>query len=450
MAENKNKNTIPSPSPPNANGGISKIKNLSDLELRSEEVQEIIGNPPNWIVRWGITFFFGVLAVILLSASIIKYPEIINAPLKLTAINTPKTVQSKINGKLIRLLPKNNSKVEEGQVLGWMESTANHQSIIELADQLDSLNYWIQNNIWQKVETLQMSYNNLGELQPGYQLFEESYRNFLAVLPGGFTTKRKQIALEELQLINALLDELHEQKTIQEANFKLAEQEFKVQKQLAEKGAIASLEFIRAESNFQNQRLPLRQIESSIINNQISQAAKNKEIMELDRQIAEQTAVFRQALNTFRSALEEWKTNYLLTAPVAGNLIYSGILQEKQNLSAGQDIFYIQPDNVEFFGEMIISQSSFGKINKGQQVLIKFNGYPYAEFGSVTGNIEYLSEIPVKDSLFFAKVILPNGLKTNYGHTVPPVNGMTGQAEIITKDMRLLERVYNNLTKELR
>jgi len=27
---------------------------------------------------------------------------------------------------------------------------------------------------------------------------------------------------------------------------------------------------------------------------------------------------------------------------------------------------------------------------------------------------------------------------------------MTGQAEIITQDMRLLERVYNNITKELR
>lgn len=29
-----------------------------NLELRSEEVQEILSNPPIWIVRWGITLIF--------------------------------------------------------------------------------------------------------------------------------------------------------------------------------------------------------------------------------------------------------------------------------------------------------------------------------------------------------------------------------------------------------
>jgi HlyD family secretion protein len=89
-------------------------------------------------------------------------------------------------------------------------------------------------------------------------------------------------------------------------------------------------------------------------------------------------------------------------------------------------------------------------VSEGQQVLVRFSGYPYHEFGSVYGEVEYFSEFPVRDSLFFAKVSFPNGLQTSYGHTIPPRNGMTGRAEIITEDMRLLERVYNNITKELR
>jgi len=64
--------------------------------------------------------------------------------------------------------------------------------------------------------------------------------------------------------------------------------------------------------------------------------------------------------------------------------------------------------------------------------------------------VEYFSEFPVRDSLFFAKVTFPDGLLTSYGHEIPPRNGMTGNAEIITQDVRLLERVYNNITKELR
>lgn len=444
---------MPTPSSPSSsdnNGKIEKTKSLSELEIRSEEVQEIIGNPPHWIVRWGITSFFAVLAIILLSASIIKYPEVINAPLKLTAINAPKTVQTKISGKLIRLFPENNSTVKEGEILGWMESMASHQSVLDLDAKIDSLSQWLQNNEWERIKSLQRNFNDLGELQSNYQIFEEAYRRFLLYLPEGYYSKRKEVLLDELNLIDDLLIELDEQKSIREASFKLAEKEFNVQKQLAEKGVIASLELIRAENNFQNQRLPLQQVESSIINNQISRTAKNKEIMDLDQQINEQVSIFKQALNTFRSTIVEWKLNYLLTAPTDGTLLYTGILQEKQHLNAGQNIFYIQPDNVEFFGEMIISQSSFGKIEEGQQVLIKFNGYPYSEYGSVTGKVEYLSLLPVKDSLFFAKVAFPSQLNTNYGHALPPVNGMTGQAEIITHDMRLLERIYNNLTKELR
>lgn len=34
-----------------------------DIELRSEEVQEILTRPPHALVRWGITVFFGLLAL---------------------------------------------------------------------------------------------------------------------------------------------------------------------------------------------------------------------------------------------------------------------------------------------------------------------------------------------------------------------------------------------------
>jgi HlyD family secretion protein len=98
---------------------------------------------------------------------------------------------------------------------------------------------------------------------------------------------------------------------------------------------------------------------------------------------------------------------------------------------------------------LIITQRSFGKIKEGQQVLVRFSGYPHSEFGSVTGTIDYLSDIPVRDSLFFAKVEFPDGLNTNYGYELTPKNGMTGTAEIITQDMRLIRRIYNNLTKDL-
>ncbi|MEX2362064.1 MAG: HlyD family efflux transporter periplasmic adaptor subunit, partial [Balneolaceae bacterium] len=286
--------------------------------------------------------------------------------------------------------------------------------------------------------------------QTAFQSFEQSFREFLSFLPGGFYTEQKKFLEQEIQFNKLLYEKLVEQKEIQEADLDLALQEYEMQKQLAENDYIAPIELARAESELSSRRLPLQQTESSLINNQVSQAAKQKEMMELEKQMAEQESVFLQALNGMKSAIEEWKRTSLITAPYDGKVVYAGILQENQSVSPGQEIFYIQPENTEFFGEMSISQGSFGKVEEGQSVMIRFNSYPYHEFGTVYGEIEYLSDFPVRDSLFFARVNFPEGLTTNYGQRLTPRNGMTGQAEIITKDMRLLERVYNNMTKELR
>lgn len=102
---------------------------IQNLNVRSAEVQEIIGRLPHWLVRRGIVGLFGILALILLTAAIIKYPEIIKAPLRLTAINAPKTLQSKVSGKLVKLLVKNNTYVKRGQILGWLESTASQRQV---------------------------------------------------------------------------------------------------------------------------------------------------------------------------------------------------------------------------------------------------------------------------------------------------------------------------------
>jgi HlyD family secretion protein len=101
-----------------SNGTVNNKSTFTYLEIRSEKVQEIIGRPPHWLVRWGIASFFIVLSLIFLSASTIKYPETLNAPMQLTAINAPITVEAKVSGKLVRLFKEDNVQVEEGEVFG--------------------------------------------------------------------------------------------------------------------------------------------------------------------------------------------------------------------------------------------------------------------------------------------------------------------------------------------
>ncbi|SHG29845.1 HlyD family secretion protein [Fodinibius roseus] len=438
---------------PSTNGDpeASEHTDWSELDVRSAEVQEIIGRPPHWLVRWGITAFFGVLMLVLLSAWAIKYPEAINAPIRVTAIDAPKTLESKINGKLVRLLIENDRHVEEGEVLAWLESTASHRQIMELSAQVNSMRTWLIDGQLHQFRAVHLDgYSDLGELQNDFQSFEQTWREFVSYLPGGFYHQKQDILEQEMEYTRQLLERLREQKQIQEEDYQLAQQEYNRQKTLADKGLAAPAEMAKVESNLLGRRLPLQQTESAIISNKADQTAKQQQLMELEKQIAEQQAIFLQALNTLKSTIEEWKEQYLLEAPVSGQIIYAGILQENQTLRTGQEIFYIQPENTQFFGEMTVSQNSFGKIREDQRVLIRFSGYPHQEFGSVPGRIDYLSSIPVRDSVFFAKVRFPEGFSTNYGRELTPTDGMRGQAEIITQDMRLLERVYNNIMSQLK
>ncbi len=54
---------------------IEKTEGADEINLRSEEVQEIMGRIPSWIERWGITAVGLLLIVILAGAAFFPYPD---------------------------------------------------------------------------------------------------------------------------------------------------------------------------------------------------------------------------------------------------------------------------------------------------------------------------------------------------------------------------------------
>ena len=424
--------------------------NPPNIELRSEEIQEIVSYVPHWIVRWGITVFFLVLMLLLTASWIIHYPDLVKAPFRLTSLNAPKSVNSKIDGKLIKLLVQNKSLVQQGQILAYLESTADHKEILTLSAQLDTVFQLLSRNdpgVFTRRSL--MLYSHLGELQADYQAFDLAYTQFLAYQSDGFYSTKRKILDKELSDLIGLERNLQEQLKINQHDWQIAREEFAVQKNLAEQKVISSADLRREESKLLLKQLPLKETKSALYQNYSTQDAKRKELLELDKVSGEQRGLFTQALNTLRSAVEGWKNRYVLSAPVDGRVYFSTTLEEKQTLAANQEVFFIGPETGNYFGEALIPQQNLGKVRKGQQVIIRFAGYPFQEFGVVTGRIEYISEVPSKENTFFAKVTLPNGLQTNYGKPITYRTGMNATAEIITSDSRLLEKIFYNFRKAI-
>ena len=62
-------------------------KEENNISLRSEEVQEIMGEVPAKIVRWGTTIFFLILIILLAGSYYFKFPEVVKSDIQVTIMN---------------------------------------------------------------------------------------------------------------------------------------------------------------------------------------------------------------------------------------------------------------------------------------------------------------------------------------------------------------------------
>ena len=414
------------------------------------EVDEIISHRPPWIIRWGTLLFFFFLLVIGVICWFINYPDIVTAQATLTSINAPKPVITTINGKLIKINVQENDAVKQNQVLGYLESTANHQEVLRLANNIDSIQQLLDNNHTEQIGRFcNLSENRLGELQLPYQTFSQAFLNFTNYLSNGFYLRKKNMLKKDKGNLEKLHTNLLSQKELQEQDLELSQQSFDANQSLRDKKVLAELDYNDEKSKFINKKMSLPQINNAIINNESEQNAKQKEIAELDNAIMQQKIIFQQALSTLKSQVDEWEKQYLLIAPTDGKVTFVTLIQENQQLQSNQTICYVNPENMHYFAQLVIPQTNLGKVATGQKVLLKFSSYPFQEYGAVYGKVEFISNVATEYG-YFAKVALQDGLKTNYGKQIMYRDGLQGNAEIITKDLRLLERFYYDIMKQIK
>lgn len=422
-----------------------KESSIIDSDIHSEDLQDIIAKPPSWLLRRGITFILLTVLIILGLSVFIRYPETVNSKIRFNTTDAPKVLAAKVNGSLVKLLKKDGEWVEAGSPLAYLESTADHDQIVVLLDKLQEIRQ--DPNATYNLEALIEPKNlNLGELQGAYQNFYLSYLSYISARDHGIYQKRKSVINQEVTNVNEQYKKNNQSFELQKKQLELAEQEYEKYKLLAEKKVISPAELQQKESLLLAKRQIIPQMENSLISYEGNILSKNKELAEIENQIGEEQKKFIQALNSFISEAENWKKQYVMTSPVGGKLIYGEFLQINQQVAIGQKLFYINPKSEKYYGEVLLPQTASAKVKKGQKVLIKVNGYPYEEYGYLNGKVEYISDIPIQDSVFFTTVSLDI---VNINHLIKLKPGLFGDSEIITEDKSIFRRVWNNLTKNL-
>lgn len=412
--------------------------------LQAVTVTDLSFYKPGRIVRYGGSIICVVTVIALLLCWIIRYPEVVSTPVRLTSFNAPKEITGRIDGRLMRLFATEGQQVYKGDIIAFLESTADPETVLRLKTQLDSMRQLLHAGRPQAIFSMALEAQaDLGELQDSYQAFVQRLLEFKPYQQDGFFAKKQQMLQHDIQLLEKIHDNLEDWSQLEQQDLQLSQEGIKMQDMLFADKVVSPQEYRAEMSKLLAKKMTGPQRRQTILQNENEQNNKRVELMELENTFSQQRIIFEQGLQTLYSQVAEWDQQYVLRTQVAGVIHFSTSFQEKMQVKTGQTICYIDPGNSRFYAEMHISQQSMGKVDTGQQVLLRFPSYPYAEFGSVPGHIEFISDIPT-DSGYYARIRLERGLQTSYGKKLPYREGLLAEGRIITKEKRLLQHFISN------
>ncbi|GGF07116.1 hemolysin [Flavobacterium limi] len=413
------------------------------FELRSEEVQDILTKVPHWMIRWGTVVIFLIILMLFFVSWFIKYPDVVNSEIVITTNIPPEKVVSKSSGRIEAILVKDKSIVSKNSTLAIIENTANYKDVFLLKKIVDEFNI---NNPKIDFPFALLKNAQLGEIESAFAVFQKDYQaeELNKDLQPFQVESRAQVS-EKVQ-IKERLEILQQQKVINESELQLQKNEITRFETLFNKGIISAQEmeakklgYLQAQKSYKSLLTSISQLRSSLIDNSKlshnSQISGTKEEVTLGRNMA-------QSFYQLKKVIKDWELAYALKSSISGVITFLQVWTENQTINTGDNVFSIIPDTKNgFVGKVKATALNSGKIKVGQTVNIRLANFPDREFGVLKGKIQNISLVPDKDGNLLLDVALPNGLQTSYKKQIAFQQEMKGSAEIVTEDLRLLERI---------
>jgi len=203
------------------------------------------------------------------------------------------------------------------------------------------------------------------------------------------------------------------------------------------------LEYLQAKRAYKSLEASISQIRELIANSQKNLKGTTIKKIQSDTRLLKNTI---QSYYQLKKAIKDWEKQFVLKASIDGKVSFLSYWSENQTVRMEDLIFIVIPlKNTSYVGKIKAPATNSGKIKKGQKVQIRLMSYPSDEFGEINGTVKSISLIPDEKGNYLIDVELPEKLTTTYGKTIEFRQEMKGSANIITEDLRLIERFFYQL-----
>lgn len=426
---------------------MSEMIQYSD-DQKSLEVYQMLGKSPSWLIRKGILIIAIVVGVLIIISFIIKYPESVRATFTLTSNTPPQRMVANHTGK-VAFFVQDGDSVQVGTNIAMIDNQANLKDVQHLksitsqllSDSLTADQVIAINDEFSK-------HYNLGELYNSYSAFLKAMDKFMLTAASQLKGAKIKYLGKEALLYKSLGTVLDKQKSLSETELNFTKDRETMDSALLNEKVIAKTDYTLSAKATIQQKKSVEQTNQSIIQNRIIVSQLEKEINDLRIQQTEELRSLKNEItitcNSLLDDIQAWEKKYLLQSSTAGIISFAKQWQNNDFATTGEEIAVVMPATNNIYGNAQVASTGIGKVKEGQRVIIRLDGFPGNEFGVVKGVVKSISPV-THNGYYRVAVNMPDGLKTSYGQTIEARQGLQGNSEIVTQELRLIDRFLNSL-----
>ncbi len=302
------------------------------------------------MVIWAVG---AVIAVFLTWSAFAWLDEIVSAEGTVVSSSRPQIIQNLEGGILAELNVAEGDVVEPGQVLGRLQSTQYHAAVDDYTDQLAGLS----------IRRARIEAEMRGETS--FSVSEE------------IAARVPDILASESSLLKARLEDFAARKEGAEAILEQASRELDIMERMLAQEVAPAIEVTRAKKAHRDAE---NQLSDTITKTELERAKEYSDTLA-------EVATLEQKLKVAQDQLGRTT----LVSPMRGVVNKIGISTIGGVVRPGEEILQIIPLDEELYVDAKVKPRDIASIREGQTAVIKLSAYDYTIYGSLRGEVTFVS-----------------------------------------------------------
>jgi multidrug efflux pump subunit AcrA (membrane-fusion protein) len=357
------------------------------IELHQREVDDLLGDAPNWLIHTGSYLLYGILTLFLTGAAFIHYPEVVRGTVIIEDIANVEWLTVNSSGQIEALFVKDDSLVRQGDTICIIQNPARLGDVRTFIKILTNVEHYYRTNNTNLIREFSFDLS-MGEMTDAYENFTRAVRSCLIYDDHNYYAQRIGFLGRELAILN--------------------------KEQVKNEHAILKVE----RELFELQVSHKMEIE------------KNRQQLEL-------------AYAVMVNSILTWESKYLIRSHSEGRIVLGEVRSLTRMVNKGDTIGTIISNNrEEFIARMNLDQEQIAVIKIDDPVNIRLAKYPEHTYGSLIGKVSAITYAPYNKQ-YIVDVIFPDHLRTTARKELQYEIGLRGDAEIITSSRSVLSRIFN-------